>query len=499
MKQRIAILFLALLLLGCTGDFEHIDAEAYRTAPYTPAPTDAVNPDELPTLDVMTNAPQPTETPVPQPLRERYQIPETVRFDRQAGLLHIAGNPAVEVPDVALLPTGTVDTATFTQEDVDGMFAACLGERKTRDYPAEMGDYPRDTLNEMQETLDEWKALALNGDANRQHDIETRRIRALSANALSRDPYRVTTPKLWKDEVLCVTTPDELYGAAFAVQNRSGETSMAFVDRYASTIDVMLCDPAAYVCDVTKEAQAHGIRPPKLKLETDPHGAAEHVRSFLDRAGRTDFAIAGITLFQLPKRDAQWYLVTCKRLIGGVPVSTVYPNQENLRLAPESDLLDPAWAEEQLTVLVSDTGIRRVDWNHPIAEANVQAADLPLIPFAEVLEIFEAVIADYGKDTHIARTATVDRIALTMTVQDDPLSETGGTLVPVWSATFTCAADARPSEVAADMTIFLRADTGEVLLGDDPRSMTCDAAHLAALPRIPAAMTAMPRMPLYSR
>ena len=92
MKQRIAILFLALLLLGCTGDFEHIDAEAYRTAPYTPAPTDAGNPDELPTSDVMTNAPQPTETPVPQPLRERYQIPETVRFDRQAGLLHIAGN-----------------------------------------------------------------------------------------------------------------------------------------------------------------------------------------------------------------------------------------------------------------------------------------------------------------------------------------------------------------------------------------------------------------------
>ena len=67
--------------------------------------------------------------------------------------------------------------------------------------------------------------------------------------------------------------------------------------------------------------------------------------------------------------------------------------------------------------------------------------------------------------------------------------------MPVWGATFTYYADARPKEREENRTLYLRADTGEVLLGDDPSGFACDAVNLLVLPRIPSAMSDMPKIP----
>ena len=510
MKRAIALLLCAAVLLGCAHDFERIDATKYQTARMTDAPEayflaeEPVDPNDLieePTQTILSasNTPRPsdeveettnpTDAPVRNSLREQYSIPETVQFDRKEGKLTITGNPVVEVPDVAALPQGTAVAVTFDQQTVDRVYDACYQGRETYDYEYDnlhISSFPHSMIEEMLEAVAEYSDMSKIKSVRYRCEDEMKRIRQFEANATENNSFPKSRPTLKDERTVCTTTQEYRYGEVFGVWNVLGETELAYVYRPASTLDFMACRQGQFVCDATKESQVHGLKPTKSTMATAPSEAVRSVRAFLERAGMEAFTVFQVSLMADTRSNAQWYLISCKRTVEGVPVS-VATDSMVIRAYQPSDMENNGAARltERLAFVVSDTGIRRIHWENPIS-VTVKAEQTELIPFSEVVALGTALLYDAGKNTTIRRTLTVERLSLSICVIVDPNEAGKGTLAPVWGISYSTAMDGNEQAQTPIRTLFIRADTGEVLDSD------FDAGTSLALPSNIAVFTHIP-------
>ena len=479
--KRFCLMLLCLLLLGCAHGFTAIDPDEYRAVRVTDVPTEQPTPEE--TIEP-TDA-TPTPSPEPLKLRERYGIPESVQFDRTEGLLTIAGNPAVEVPDVYALPQGTATAATFDQTTVDRVFAACMGNRAAYVFP-EGAAYTQAMLDEALAAVAEYSGMAKVKSVRYRCETETARLKALKRSAPVDNPYPIAEPTLRDGTVLCQTLPETAYASVFAVDN--GEVpQLSYLYRPASTLDFMDSGAKNFVQSVTRESQVPGLKPAGVTLKTSPYTAMQTVRAFLARAGLWSFEPFSIGFYENARSNAQWYCVTCKRTQDGVPITSMLSSSAfALMLRPDiysfsedMSFYGELWTYERLVVLVSDSGIRRVHWQNPIA-VTAAPSETALIPFSEIVDMTYAILYELGRDTHIARTATVERITLSVCVLPDAETNGQGSLVPVWGVTYTYGAEGQAHTVEP-RTILIRADTGEVLTGSF-RGITFDAATIPTMP-----------------
>ena len=92
------------------------------------------------------------------------------------------------------------------------------------------------------------------------------------------------------------------------------------------------------------------------------------------------------------------------------------------------------WKNESLTFVVNNEGVVSLDWVNPYEVSEIVTEDTALLPFEEVMSIFEKMIvvknAYIEDDMSIA--IRVDRIELGLIRITDPDTRTTGLVVPAW-------------------------------------------------------------------
>ena len=121
------------------------------------------------------------------------------------------------------------------------------------------------------------------------------------------------------------------------------------------------------------------------------------------------------------------------RCLEGIPIaySSVEPGYIGTYEGdPENFEFKPPWDNEKLMFLVNDEGIVGMKWNCPYTIQETVTEDAALLPFDDIMDIFEKmfVVENDGKSLD----ATVDSVRLSyMRVSEQNKSYTG-LLVPVW-------------------------------------------------------------------
>lgn len=486
--KRWMLLLLSCVVLGCSSPFVSIDPEAYRAETVSAAP---VEPTAAPGPDApVSDAPEPTLRPL---LREAYAIPETVQFDELEGHMTLTGTAVVEVPDVSALPRATAKRAAFDQDTVDALYRACFPSGGTFDYSELNGGYSKAELDAMLGVLTRYEAMSRVKSVRYFCETERKRLLALYDDALDAIPREATKPQLTDGKVTLMSAPMWNLGNVFAVDNAvtDGDASFTYLYEMDPTLNFFRTNETTYRRDVTRISRVRGLKPEGSMMQTDPYTAAELVQSFLREANLPSFTTERVAWYRNGRSVPEWYLVSCKRSVGGVPITSVYPFDsfhvtQSRRAYLEAAGTGAAWMLERLVFVVADTGIRRIYWDRPIALIEEGESDAELIPFSEVVELIRAVLHDVDRDRTVDMTETIDSIALTMVIWADPDAAETGTLVPAWAVYFTRRMG-QSTDFGASSMLLIRADTGEV--AETLHGPVChDAACVSGLEVVPAVL-----------
>ena len=488
MKRIILLLFC--LLLGCTSAFTSIDPADYRAEAVLPVLSETT---ELPVPIEPTAAlwneptPEPTEPPL---LRERYAIPETVRFDYSEGKITITGNAIVHVPDVSELPSARVFASSFDQKTVDRLYDACFPDGGTFDY-SDQTAYSRAEIEGMLGVLDRYAQMSRVKSVVYRCETERKRLEKLLPTA-PETVLRTPTRPVLQDGAATVQTANEWgYGDVFAVSNEDagGAASFSCLYEMDPTLNFLDTQNKNYRRDVTKESRVRGLLPEGCTMETDPFSAVESVQRFLTDAGLDDFSAERVALYANSRSYPQWYRISCKRTVGGVSITTVYPADSlhgTRRTSAAKTRSTEEWKYERLVFLVADTGIRRIFWEDPVSVERLSGSGPELIPFREAVEIAQTILYEADKDRTVSITDTVESIALTMLIESDPETDGTGKLIPAWEVCFTKTMGSQGVSRGLQ-SIFIRADTGEALVWT--AGVFCrDAACATGLDHVPAVL-----------
>ena len=523
MKKRFLILLTAVLLFAACGrEFVPENGEAYRVTdtplvpeetekapkpPYgdVPDPAEAAAPDPSEAVEPA----DPTPTPYIPTRRERYDIPNEVAFDRQDGLLTITGTAPVLVPELTGLPLLRVCTADFSEERVRALYRACRKDAPAHEYAErlDLSAYSREELSTLLEAYEDYRTNATADvlKSAAQRNIEDAKAQLAQAPAsVSRKPLSLTLTEQTVDYSIydgpvgsvygltVYTTPEKHYGDAFSVRNRpvweretEGYYAQPILDAGLPTLDEGTFSPFydarfSFVryrastrrffstrrakADVTDLIRSPGVLPKDCTMQTAPSAASALVEAFLNEADMMDFRVERVRLHEQHNGSRQWYIVTCRRMCEGLPVSVndLYPDPPAQDAA--ADARAASWQNESLAFLVSDgVGIRAVWWDNPIEVSGRVSDDCTLLPFDEIQSIAAAVLYDRYRGTTVRRTATVLKAELVLQCAWDGKSANEGTLVPVWNFVYDYARTNGSDGYLLPYTLSINAMTGEVI------------------------------------
>lgn len=130
--------------------------------------------------------------------------------------------------------------------------------------------------------------------------------------------------------------------------------------------------------------------------------------------------------------DHMGWIVHYTRSVGGVPVT--YTNVEGLGEggadSEDSGAYQVSWPYERLDFLVNDAGLAAVVWRSPYTVDETVTADSALLPFSDVMDIFEkmVLVEHDGMEAEV----TVNDIRLGYTRIRERDKQASGLLIPAW-------------------------------------------------------------------
>ena len=127
------------------------------------------------------------------------------------------------------------------------------------------------------------------------------------------------------------------------------------------------------------------------------------------------------------------YLLHYTRKINGIPVTYTLDGGGALE---DMDSEYDTWGYETLDFIITKDGLDTVNFCNQYEVDAISEEALTLLPFSEILEIYEKIIKQqnsYLDDADYTRTYHINRITLGYTrIYDPTVDSTTGTLVPVW-------------------------------------------------------------------
>ena len=174
-----------------------------------------------------------------------------------------------------------------------------------------------------------------------------------------------------------------------------------------------------------------------------PEQAQETAKEYLKRLKMDEFSpqntCLGVCYYYTGNvygpNDAQYidagYLVSCTREVQGISVTDEKRN--GIWTEPGLDEL-PKWGYEKVEFFVNEEGLQEFRLNNMYSIEEQQAADIELLSFPEIAEIFEQAIQMNYENTDALQTDIhIDRVQFGyMRVYNPGVDHTRGILIPVW-------------------------------------------------------------------
>ena len=130
--------------------------------------------------------------------------------------------------------------------------------------------------------------------------------------------------------------------------------------------------------------------------------------------------------------DHMGWIVRYTRAVNGVPVT--YTDVEGLgeggAESEENGSYQVSWPYERLAFLVNDAGLAAMNWDSPYAIGETVTADSALLPFSDVMDIFEKMCL--VEHDGLEGTVKVEDIRLGYTRIRERDKRASGLLVPAW-------------------------------------------------------------------
>lgn len=412
-------------LLGCGGEFERVEEEAYRTDKRAGI---VVQEPLLPTEKA--GRPVPTPTPAP-PIKERYEIPETCEFSLKAGAFSISGSVKVEAPEGNAMPAYTLLAGGFSQETADALLGACCPSVTL--YKEFSLPYSKGELTAMGHILEEAAPLQDREREKKEMEQEAKALLAEAEEAPEEVERIVSLGKLEQRQGEAGTYWGT-YGASlpedvetvFEVKNlplgedgnwvwsfKTGEYGQAIYYRNKTVLDTYNSLKTNFERSGAKEV------PQQDWEEIYTRGQA-----FLEEAGlKEDFAIYRI-FEETAKNGEKMYLIDCRRLAAGIPI------MENFGFS-DMEVKESAytvWSLEGLRLAMDEKGLCFFCWQSPmLLGEEIKLGEL--LPFPVIRQTMETLL----KEIYAKEAAAWKAERLELCYRPRYTENTGAVLVPVWN------------------------------------------------------------------
>jgi len=460
-------------------------------------------------------------------------------FTAAEGKLECTFDAWVEIPQAKTLPTFGIEASPFTQEQVDGMLSYLFGDAPLYDEPTQLtkeevewciGSAERQlegisngensfpgSAEEVEQYLDKMRRQLETAPETVEPQLSNGKLRTIRPLSIGYEAESY--------EGLAVRTdPADPSSAYFSVNNgndliRTGkrystfeaadgvsEATSTVTNNYRSGAELMFSDnsrlqefydllpdgdygtffnktPVPVKDGRPQQDSADGI-------SLTPRQALSKAQEFFTAAG-TDMSLHYMSLvtvnpdnmpaeaFAAADGYTAYNMVFVRRTN---EANSLYVYGEASDPSPE----DPdygkkdvhSWPYETCNITVDDTGVTGVEWHSPLSIVRELPQEQALLPFSEIMDTFETLLAQTNKrDTDQPEVTKlrfhVNHIALGYFRVSEPGSITAGTLVPAWGfygygeRQYTDGFDPTTFPDGASPYLLLNAATGEVIqIGD---------------------------------
>lgn len=428
-------------------------------------------------IAVATGTPQPSapsELPptsdIASPLYGKLGAPKTYQatIDTREESLSIIINAVVQLPDAEALPIVRVRPAQFSQEQVSALFEALCGDTPMYDSgragmsPAAldqnllmwqgrvqeggqsgknaqaMVDYLKAEKAALPEDIEEMRSTAQlremvysfgKPDIGRYVGMSAVENPMDSYNAGKRfgvrnDPHVMD----WDDENI---DWGEEYGAYLSFINPAVKIDPPAENNYATIFSYIVDEasvPAEAINSLTRTPAQARAQADALLAETGSGLLSNAV--YLEE-------------FRLEAEDGQpavpstyAYVVTCGRVVGGVPCRMVTESDANNMKTLDS--MAPSWFYERVEIEISDKGIARLSWQAPMEITETVTQSATLLPFRDIADIAARMLlvvyeGAFDSANILQQQIKADRMALELQRITEPNAVGEGILIPVWN------------------------------------------------------------------
>ena len=419
-KGRIITAFVAILIMAVS---------VLSACQPTPEEAIVVGKDSENMLDMaqQSDATADTETAI----KEAMDIPDRYTCDLQSesGLVTLAADTQITVPEVPTMPVTRVKMRSFTQEETDRLIEVLMRGNPIYETP-ERTVFTKEQLNER---LIETRRMLASGDYDAgltRENIEEKiswyeeRIpdapETLADANLTPADGRLTDNDEG-DEYLSVLA--NLGHAYFAHLRVTNDLAYNQVEAYFSSGWNWDGQPKAAALDLTQQE------------------AQQEAEAFLAEMGHEDMSLINCYKDSATAPAHETWVLDYAPRLSGISVSTEidYSNTMTSADGEEAQAYAPTWEAERLRITIDDEGIQDIQWCSPYDIVEEVIASASLKPFEEIKARFEemffvknsdAVLFDKGK-TYDVR-FVVDSVKLGLMRVNEKDSPDTGLIVPVW-------------------------------------------------------------------
>lgn len=373
---------------------------------------------------------------------EKEEVPEAIIREISKGKLAITVNTHAEMPD-GDMPIIQVESADFTQEQVDAFWNALVGDTpmflRGQSSKADIEERilhieyileretDSDTIAHFEKRLEIAKreyetAPETAGQIPADGQLEIQYVHGSGNDILT----EYTGVRAYED-------PENYFGKRFSVQNNYVNA----IDGKPETKDALmeyntdLEDYQFYEEEVAIISDESAIPEEAEDLTILPGEAREAAERLIAQTG-APFQPAKIKLM-VNENGEHAYLVDCQRVIDGIPCAIV----SGAAYVEVTNDYGGQWAYEGFKVVVGNDGIITFRWNSPLNVGEHETSESAMLSFDEIMTIFEKMMAvvyePEAKNESIQYTDyEIDelRLELIRVIKENSIDD--GLMVPVW-------------------------------------------------------------------
>lgn len=355
------------------------------------------------------------------PLTERLQIPEVYERSIQSedGTFELTCNAEIEVPQVSRIPVYKVKRKQVDQAWFDRVTEVFFGGHPIYDGNSYIPD-PRIYGNDVENPMEKKE---VHPQVNPENPSEP-----------------TGSPGYFYG---IVEMPDGLFSCKMDPSYGNGLNIQILRKKQEALNEVLYWDSGYYASEETTTYP----RPSKEEAERTagitPEQAQETAKKYLKGLGMDDFmpryTCLGVCCYfpdgDYSMNNAKYidtgYLVSCTREVAGIPITEEAKGGDWF----ETGLDDlPRWSYEKVKFFVNQEGLQEAWISNLYSIGEQQAADVELLGFPEIAEIFEqAIQMNYENTDALHMDIRIDRVQLGyMRVYNPAVDNAGGILIPVW-------------------------------------------------------------------